>query len=139
VLFAHPLQIGEIRDHCGLLAAEGEIDEVFDIRQAQFAGHSLELYVLALAKAIQPFGQIVQLVHIDALGCQPVEDGVLALQPVHPAVLGGGGTDLHVLQQTDGAVVLAVGNGEGDGGLPVLWLGPVAEDGFENHKHTSFH
>lgn len=29
---------------------------------------------------------------------QPVENGVRTVQPVHPAVLGGGGADIHALQ-----------------------------------------
>jgi len=117
---------------------EGEVYEVLDVEQAQFAGHGLELHVLALEEAPQPLGQIVQLVHVDVLGCQPVKDGVLAVQPVHPAVLVGGGADAHVLQQTNGVVVLAVGDGEGNGGLPEFRVGLITDGRFENHgEHSS--
>lgn len=67
------------------------------------------------------------------MGYQPVEDGVAADELVHPAVLGGGGADTHILQQTDGVIVLAVRDGEGDGGLPKLRVGFATEDRFTNH------
>ena len=81
------LQIGEIGNHCGLLAAEGQIDEIFNVRQTQFAGHGLELVVLTYAEAFQPFGQVVQLIHVDILSHQPVENGIGAGNLDHPAVL----------------------------------------------------
>ena len=64
-------------------------------------------------------------------------NGVRTVQPVHPAVLGGGRADVHVLQQGDGVVVLAVGDREGNGDLPVSRL-VVSEDRFEDHVRHSF-
>jgi hypothetical protein len=80
---------------------------------------------------------MIQFIHIDALGHQPVEDGMLAVQPIHPAVLGGGGADTHPLQQSDGVVVLAVRDREGDGGLPVFRVGLVADGCFHDHIRAS--
>ena len=139
MVFPRLLQLGEVGDDRGPLAAKGEVDEILDVRQAQLAGHGLELFALTLAETAQPLGQVVQLVHVDALGHQPLEDGVLAVQRLHPAVLGGGGTDIHGLQQINGVVILGVRDREGDGDLPVSWLGLVAEDRFEDHaEHFLF-
>ena len=80
------------------LAAEGEVDEVLDVGQAQPAGHSLKLDILSLAEAVQTLGQVIQLVNIDVLRRQPVEDGVLAVQTIHPTVAGIGGADDHLCQ-----------------------------------------
>ena len=131
--FADLLQIREIGDYGGSLAAKRQVDEILDVRQAQFAGHGLELFALTLAETVQPLSQEIQLVHIDALGRQPVEDGVLAVKLVYPAVLGGGGADAHILQQLNSVVVLAVRDGEGDGGLAQLGPGLIAENCFHSH------
>ena len=132
--FPNPFQIREVGDHRGLLAAERQVDEVLDAGQVQFEGHGFKLGVLTIGKAVQPFGQIIQFIHIDALGIQPVEDGVRAFQPHHPAVLGGRGANANVLQHTDDEVIIAVRDGEGDRDLPVSWAGLAAEDCFENHS-----
>ena len=63
VAFPDALQIGEVDDDCGLLAAEGEVDEVLDVGQAKLDGHGLEFFDFTLAEAVQPFGQVVQLVN----------------------------------------------------------------------------
>lgn len=134
--FADPLQIGEIGDHGGSLAAKRQVDEIPDAGQVQLAGHGFKFDILALREAVQPLGQIIQLIHVDALGGQPVEDGVRAVQPIHLAVLGGGGADAHILQQLNSVVVLAVRDGEGDGDLPNPREGFAAENRLIFHRSS---
>ena len=74
--FPNPLQIREVGDHRGLLAAECQVDEVLDAGQVQFEGHGFKLGVLTIGKAVQPLGQIIQLVHVDGLAVQPFEGRV---------------------------------------------------------------
>ena len=65
MIFADLFQIGEISDHCCLLTAEGQVDEVRDVGQVEFFRHGLKLRSLISPEAVQPFSQIVQLIHID--------------------------------------------------------------------------
>ena len=65
VVTAYGLQIGEVRDHRGLLAAEGQVDKVCHIPKIQLFRHGLKLRGLTNIKAVQPLCQVVQLVQID--------------------------------------------------------------------------
>ena len=65
VIPANLLQIGKICDDRGLLAAEGQVDEVSHIGEAHLYRHPLELGQLPVRKTVQPLDQVVQLVHID--------------------------------------------------------------------------
>lgn len=57
--FACFLQISEVVDHRGPLAAEGQVDEVFNVGESQLVGHPLILGVLAHREAVQPLGLVV--------------------------------------------------------------------------------
>ena len=72
------------------------------------------------------------------MGHQPVEDGVPAVQPVHPAVLGGWETDVHGLQQINDTIVLVVQNREGDSDLSVLRAGLLLTSAFIIISNTFF-
>ena len=58
-------EVGEVGDDRGLLAAEGQVDEILQLEQLQLVGHRLKLRGLAGVEAVQPLGKVVQLFHID--------------------------------------------------------------------------
>ena len=58
-------EVGKVGDDRGLLAAEGQVDEILQLEQLQFVGHRLKLRGLAGVEAVQPLGEVVQLLHID--------------------------------------------------------------------------
>ena len=64
VLPPNGVQVGEVCDDRGLLAAEGQVDKIFYIGDAQFAGHPLELSGLTVVKTVQPLGQVVQFIEV---------------------------------------------------------------------------
>ena len=132
MVFSDLFQVGEVGDYCGLLTAECEIDEVFDVGQAQGGRHGLELDDLVIIEAVQPFGQVVQLVHVDGLTRQAVQDGDGKEGFVYPAVLGCGVADAQAVQQLNGGIVLVIRDGEGDGGRAVFRVALVTEYHFES-------
>ena len=65
MLPADLLQVGKIRDDRGLLATEGQVDEVGHIGESHLHCHSLELGQLPVRKTVQTLDHVVQFVHID--------------------------------------------------------------------------
>lgn len=66
-------QIGKICDDCCLLAGEGQVDQVFHIREFQLICHSLKLGNLDSIKSVQPLGKVVQLINVDLAAFQTPE------------------------------------------------------------------
>ena len=128
MLAAYSVQIRKVRDHRGLLAAEGKIDEVRHIKRTQPDRHSLELGSLIFVKAVQPPGQVVHLIQVGPHSLQPLKDGEAALQLVHPAVPFQAGSQFHSGQAFQGALIFHDGDGEGDGHLAILRVRRVAQD-----------
>ena len=59
---AYCIQIREVRDYCGLLTAEGQVNKIRDTFQLEFISHSLELSRLPKIKAFQPLGKVVEFI-----------------------------------------------------------------------------
>ena len=53
VVTANSGEVGKVSDDCGLLAAEGQVDEIFQLEQLQLVGHGLKLRGLAGVEAFQ--------------------------------------------------------------------------------------
>ena len=79
-------EVGKVGDDRGLLAAEGQVDEIFQLKKLQLVGHRLKLRGLAGVEAVQPFGEIVQLVYIDREHLRALEDSIEAVDLLHLAV-----------------------------------------------------
>ena len=110
------LQVREVRDDSGLLAAEGQIDEAFHIKDPRLDRHGLELRCFNIVEAVQSFGKVIQLVDIDCDLLQPFEDGKPALNLLHLAVTLHDITDSKGIQQFHHMAILIVGNGQRDCG-----------------------
>ena len=65
VVTANSGEVGKVGDDRGLLAAEGQVDEILQLEKFQLVCHRLKLCGLAGVEAFQPLGEIVQLLHID--------------------------------------------------------------------------
>ena len=111
---ANSLQIRKVCDDRGLLAVEGQVDEIFDASQFQFVGHGLKLGLLAFIEAVQPLCQVVQLVHIDRRALQTFENGIPAVQLYDMAVLPQYIAYVYPLQQLHRVIILLLGDGERD-------------------------
>ena len=64
VIPANRIEVREIRDNCNLLAAEAQVDKVLQLKKFQLMSHRLKLFGFSGIEAIQPFGEIVQLLNI---------------------------------------------------------------------------
>ena len=106
------LQIGEVRDDRCLLTAEGQVDEVFQLKQLQLACHGLELRGLANIEALQPLCQIVQLIQIDTEVLRDFQDRVETVDCHHFAILFERVADLQCFDHLDALVILLFGDGE---------------------------
>ena len=127
VVTANGFQVREVCDNGGFLTAEGQVDEVFHVGQIQLLGHSLKLCGLANIKAVQPLGQIVQLVQVDRPAFQPGQHRPCTADLIHMAVLGRGIADLQRLHQLDTVVELLSGDGKRDGRNAVFRVAGVAQ------------
>ena len=65
VVAANGGEVGKVGNDRGLLAAEGQVDEILQLEQLQLVGHRLKLCGLAGVEAVQPLGEVVQLLRID--------------------------------------------------------------------------
>ena len=112
VVTANRLQIGKVGDDRGLLTAEGQVDEVFQLEQLQLACHGLELRGLANIEALQPLCQIVQLIQIDTEVLRDFQDRVETVDCHHFAILFERVADLQCFDHLDALVILLFGDGE---------------------------
>ena len=133
VIPANLFQIGEVRDHRGLLAAEGQVDKILNIRQIPLCRHTLELRSLLLVEAVQPLGKVVQFVHSRISLFQLPENRKAAVHLDNTAVLPQRVPDFQALQQFHRMVILAARNGERYGDLPIFRVGAGSEYSFHNH------
>ena len=109
---------GDVRKICNdlsLLAAEGQVDEILQFEKLQLVGHCLKLCGFASIKAIQPFGEIVQLLHIDRKHLCALEHSIKAVDCLHLAVGFDRVANFQRLQQLHTACVLVMRNRERDG------------------------
>ena len=109
---------GEVRKICddrSLLAAEGQVDQILQFKKLQLVGHRLKLCGFAGIKAIQPFGEVVQLLHVDREHLRALERSVKAVDCLHLTVGFDRVTDLQRLQQLHAVCVLVAGDGKRDG------------------------
>ena len=113
-------EVGKIGDDRGLLAAKGQVDEILQLEQFQFVGHRLKLRGFAGVEAVQPLGEVVQLLHIDREHFHSLENGVEAVDLLHLAVGFDRIADLQCLQQVHAVCVLVTGNGEWNRCHPVF-------------------
>jgi len=97
------------------LAAKGQVDQIFQFKKLQLVRHRLKLCGFAGIKAIQPFGKVVQLLHIDREHLRALEDGVETVDLLNFAVGFDRVANFQSLQQLHTAGVLVVGDGERDG------------------------
>ena len=127
---------GEVRkvgDDRGLLAAEGQVDEILQLEKLQLVRHRLKLRGLARIEAIQPLGKVVQLFHIDRQHFCAFEDGVEAVDLLHLAICLDRVTDLQRLQQLHAVCVLVMRNGERDSRHAVFRVVGVTENRLNHH------
>ena len=52
-------EVGKVCNDRGLLAAEGQVDEVLQLEQLQLVSHRLKLRSLAGVEAFQPLDEVV--------------------------------------------------------------------------------
>ncbi len=129
---AYPLQVGKIGNDRGPLTAEGQIDQIPDIRQLQLMGHGQELVILAFAEAVQPLCQIVQLVYIDCGVFQTLEDGITAVQLCDIAILPQYIAYVYPLQQLHRVVILLPGDGKRDRNASVFRMHRITQNSFQH-------
>ena len=121
-------EVGEVGDDRGLLAAEGQVDEILQLEQLQLVSHRLKLRGLAAVEAVQPFGEVVQLLHIDREHFHSLENSVEAVDFLHPAIRLDCVTDLQRLQQLHAVRILVVGDREGNGHHAVVRVVGVTQN-----------
>ena len=79
-------EVGKVSNDRGLLAAEGQVDEILQLEKLQLVSHRLKLCGLAGVEAVQPFGEVVQFLHIDREHLRALEDSIEAVDLFHLAV-----------------------------------------------------
>ena len=114
------LQVREVRNDSGLLAAEGQIDEVFHIKDPRLDRHGLELCCFNIVEAVQSFGKVIQLVDIDSDLLQPLEDGKSVLDLFHLTVTFHDIAKLHCAQELHYVIVFLIGDGQRDRGHAIF-------------------
>ena len=130
-------EVGKVGDDRGLLAAEGQVDEILQLEQLQLVRHRLKLRGLAGVEAVQPFGEVVQLLYIDREHFHSLENSVEAVDLLHLAVRLDRVADLQCLQQVHAVCVLVAGDGEQDGRHAVFWVIGVTENRSNHHVISS--
>ena len=126
-------EVGKVGDDRSLLAAEGQVDEILQLEQLQLVGCGLKLCGLAGVEAVQPFGEVVQLLHIDREHFRALEDGVEAVDLLHLAVRLDRVTDFQRLQQLHAVCVLVAGNRKRNGRHAVFRVAGVTENRLNHH------
>ena len=100
--------------------------------------HRLKLRDLAGVEAIQPFGKIVQLLHIDREHFRALENGIEAVDLFHLAVGFDRIADLQSIQKLHAVCVLVTGNGEWNRRHAVFRVFTVAQHRLKHHLLRSF-
>ena len=96
-------------------------------------GHGLKLRGLAGIEAFQPFGEVVQLLHIDREHLRSFQDGVEAVNLRHLAVRLDRVADLQCPQQLHAVCVLVMRNRERDGRHAVFRVVGITENRLNHH------
>jgi len=126
-------EVGKVSDDRGLLAAEGQVDEIFQLEQLQLVSHRLKLCGLAGVEAFQPLGEVVQFLHIDCTLLHAFENVVGAVKLHHLAVRLDRVADLQCLQQVHAVCVLVMRNGERDSCHAVFRVVGITENRLNHH------
>ena len=126
-------EVGKVGDDRGLLAAEGQVDEILQLEQLQLVRHRLKLRSLAGVEAVQPFGEVVQLLHIDREHLRSFQDGVEAVNLRHLAVRLDRVADLQCFQQLHAVRILLMRDGERDGRHAVFRVVGITENRLNHH------
>ena len=113
-----PTNSGEVRKICddrSQLAAKGQVDQIFQFKKLQLVRHRLKLRGFAGVETIQPFGEVVQFLHIDGKHLCALEHSVKAVDCLYLTVGLDRVANLQRLQQLHTACVLIMRNRERDG------------------------
>ena len=135
-----PANGGEVRkvcNDCSLLAAEGQVDQILQFKKLQLVGHRLKLCGFAGIKAIQPLGEVVQLLHIDRKHLRALEHRVKAVDLLHLAVGFDRVANFQRLQQLHAVCVLVVGDGERDSCHSVFRVMRIAKHRLYHHVSST--
>ena len=108
VVSANGSKVRKIRDDCSLLTAEGQVYEILQLGEFQLMGHCLKLRSFTVIEALQPFGEIVQLLYIYRKHLHALKNGVEAVDLLHLAVSFDRITDLQCLQQLHAVRILGM-------------------------------
>jgi len=127
-------EVGKVSDDRGLLAAEGQVDEILQFKKLQLVGHRLKLRGLAGVEAIQSLGKVVQLLHIDREHFRALEHREKTINRHHLAVGLDRIADLQRLQQLHAVCVLVMRNGERDGRHTVFRVVGITQN-CAHHDH----
>ena len=133
VVTANSGEVGKVGDDRGLLAAEGQVDEILQFEKFQLVCHCLKLCGLAGVEAFQPLGEIVQLLHIDREHFRSFQDSVETVDLLHLAVRLDRVADLQCLQQLHAVCVLVMWDGEWDGRHAVFRVVGITENRLNHH------
>ena len=126
-------EVGKVGNDRGLLAAEGQVDEILQLEKLQLVSHRLKLCGLAGVEAFQPLDEVVQFLHIDRKHFRSLEHSVKAVNLRHLAVRLDRVADLQCLQQLHAVRVLAAGDGERDGRHTVFRVVGITENRLNHH------
>ena len=121
-------EVGKVSNDRGLLAAESKVDEILQLEKLQLVGHRLKLRGLAGVEAVQPFGEIVQFLHIDREHFRALEDSIEAVDLLHLTVGFDRIADLQCPQQLHAVRVLVVWNGKRDGRHAVFRVAGITQN-----------
>ena len=130
-------EVGKVGDDRGLLAAEGQVDEILQLEKFQLVCHCLKLCGLAGVEAVQPFGEVIQLLHIDREHLRALEDSIEAVDLFHLAVGFDRIADLQRLQQLHAVCVLVAGNRKRNGRHAVFRVMRIAKHRLYHHVSST--
>ena len=126
-------EVGKVCNDRGLLAAEGQVDEILQLKKLQLVRHRQKLRGLAAVEAFQPLGEVVQLLHVDREHFRALEYIVEAVDLLYLAVRLERVADLQRLQQLYAMRVLVVGDGERDGRHAVFRVTGITQNCLKHH------
>mgnify|MGYP001509868582 CR=1 FL=1 len=126
-------EVGKVGNDRGLLAAEGQVDEILQLEQLQLVSHRLKLCGFAVIETVQPLGEVIQLLHIDCKHLRALEDSIEAVDLFHLAVRLDRVADFQRLQQLHAVCVLVAGDGERDSCHAVFRVAGVTENRLNHH------
>ena len=124
---ANGLQVGEVINDCDLVTAEGQVDKVLDRGYISGRKDGFELDSLVIVKALQPFGQMVQLIEVDHASFQPLQDRISAVDLIDLAVPPGGIPQIQRPKQLQRLGICVSRQGKGDGDLAMFRVQWIAE------------